>query len=96
MSNFSFECSVWTYKLEFVVYLKSDLFKSDDGSSSQYAGIRHVDTFKIVAHFLADLAKKEIKFGGKEAFTGWRGRAAAFKAQFLGEFKSICALSVSL
>ena len=56
--------------------------------SSQYAGIRHVDTFKIVTHFLANLAEKEIKFGRKEAFTGWRGHAAAFKAQFLGEFKA--------
>ena len=70
------------------MYLKSDLFKSNDDSSSQYVGIRHVDTFKTVAHFLVDLAKKEIKFGGKEAFTRWRGHAAAFKAQFLGEFKA--------
>ena len=48
----------------------------------------HIDTFKTVAHFLVDLAEKEIKFGGKEVFTRWRGHAAAFKAQFLGEFKA--------
>ena len=36
----------------------------------------------------ANLTVKEIKFGGKEAFTGWRGHAAPFKAEFLGEFKA--------
>ena len=60
----------------------------DSDGSSQFAGIRHVDTFKTIARFLADLAEKEIKFGGKEEFTRWRGHAAAFKAQFLGEFKA--------
>ena len=59
-----------------------------DSSSQQYAGILHVETFKNVARFLADMAEKEVKFGGKDVFTRWRGRAAAFKAQFLGEFKA--------
>jgi hypothetical protein len=74
----------------YIAYLKSDLFKLDANhdSSSQYAGIRHVDTFKTVAQFLVDLAEKEIKFGAKDAFTTWKNRAGAFKAQFLGEFKA--------
>jgi hypothetical protein len=38
--------------------------------------------------FLVDLAEKEIKFGEKEAFIVWKNRAAAFKAQFLSEFKA--------
>ncbi|KAF8227875.1 hypothetical protein L208DRAFT_1379599 [Tricholoma matsutake] len=42
-------------------YLKSDLFKSDNNDDSSYTGIHHVDTFKIVAQFLVDLTKKEIK-----------------------------------
>jgi hypothetical protein len=71
-----------------LAYLKSDLFTSDDIDDSSYAGIRHVKTFKTVARFLVDLAEKEIKFGGKDAFTVWKNRAAAFKAQFLGEFKA--------
>ena len=71
-----------------LAYLKSDLFKSDDIHDSSYTGIRHVKTFKTVAHFLVDLAEKEIKFGEKDVFTVWRNRAAAFKAQFLGEFKA--------
>ena len=44
--------------------------------------------FWIIAHFLANLTEKEIKFGGKEAFTRWRGHAAPFKAQYLGKFKA--------
>ena len=36
----------------------------------------------------ANLTVKEIKFGGKEAFTRWRGHAAPFKAQYLGKFKA--------
>jgi hypothetical protein len=84
-----FSCqSVWSQKG--VAYLRSDLFKSNYDSEllSQYVGIRHVATFKAVARFLVELAEKEIKFGGKEAFTRWRGRAATFKTQFLGEFKA--------
>jgi hypothetical protein len=34
---------------------------------------------------LLDLAKKEIKYGAKDAFIRWRNHARAFKAQFLGE-----------
>ncbi|KAF8239158.1 hypothetical protein L208DRAFT_1238638, partial [Tricholoma matsutake] len=55
---------------------------------SSYTGIHHIDTFKIVAQFLIDLTKKEIKYGAKDAFIQWRNRAGAFKAQFLGEFKA--------
>jgi hypothetical protein len=53
-----------------------------------YAGIRHVEAFKTVARFLVDVAEKEIKFGEKEAFIVWKNRAAAFKTQFLSEFKA--------
>ena len=86
-SEYLFSGNVWIAQ-KHVAYLKSDLFKSTDDSSSQYAGIHHIDTFKTVAHFLVDLAEKEIKFGGKEAFIRWRGHAAAFKAQFLSKFKA--------
>lgn len=74
--------------LLYLAYLKADLFKSDDIHDSSYVGICHVKTFKTVACFLVDLAEKEIKFGGKDAFTVWKNCAAAFKAQFLSEFKA--------
>jgi hypothetical protein len=71
-----------------IAYIKSDLFKSETKDDSSYAGIHHVDTFKIVAQFLVDLPQKEIKYGAKDAFIQWRNHAGAFKAQFLGEFKA--------
>jgi hypothetical protein len=49
-------------------------------------GIHHPAIFRDVASFLAGLAEKEILHGHMPAFTQWKSKSAAFKAQFKHEF----------
>ncbi|KAF5350309.1 hypothetical protein D9758_012822 [Tetrapyrgos nigripes] len=78
-------------------YLRSQLFQNNNPDPTQpldektyppLQGIRHHKILWPVAHFLFDIACKEVKHGSNDVFTKWNEHGKEFLEQFRGEMQA--------